>query len=228
MFAKKIEFIAEDDDMSKVWPHPKPASRFIPEQYKKLTKLQDGNILAPTVKACIPFLDSLTAGYIIPFEQDYVIEPVGDDFSIFPASKRDEDVDFHSKTQLPKDWQEKAGQQAGKFMNKWVIKTPPGYSCLFLPCMNRIEERFKIIEGVVDTDTYHNIINFPFILLKRDKQFLIEKGEPMVQVIPFKRESWKMWSGFKKFPGQAHAMNKLQSKWRDKYKTMFWNKKSYK
>jgi hypothetical protein len=50
----------------------------------------------------------------------------------------------------------------------------------------------------------------------------------MVQVIPFKRESWKMWSGFKKFPGQAHTMNKLQSKWRDKYKTMFWNKKSYK
>ena len=228
MFAKKIEFIAEDDNMSKVWPRPKPASRFIPDEYKKLTRLQDGNILAPTVKACIPFLDSLTAGYIIPFEQDYVIEPVGDDFSIFPASKRDEDVDFHNKTQLPKDWQEKAGQQAGKFMNKWVIKTPPGYSCLFVPCMNRVEERFKIIEGVVDTDTYHNIINFPFILLKRDKQFLLEKGEPMVQVIPFKRESWKMWSGFKPFPEQQHAMNKLQSKWRDKYKTMFWQKKSYK
>ena len=57
---------------------------------------------------------------------------------------------------------------------------------------------------------------------------MLEKGEPMVQVIPFKRESWKMWSGFKKFPDQQHAMNKLQSKWRDKYKTMFWQKKSYK
>ena len=42
--------------------------------------------------------------------------------------------------------------------------------------MNRLEPRFEIIAGVVDTDTYINLINFPFILHKRDKQFLIKKG----------------------------------------------------
>ena len=62
--------------------------------------------------------------------------------------------------------------------------------------MNRLEPRFEIISGIVDTDNYINTINFPFILHKRDEQFLIKKGEPMVQVIPFKRESWKMWAGF--------------------------------
>lgn len=79
-----------------------------------------------------------------------------------------------------------SGDNAGKFMNKWLIKTPPGYSCLFIKPMNRIEERFDIIPGIVDTDKYINTINFPFILRKRDKQFLIKKGEPMVQVIPLK------------------------------------------
>jgi hypothetical protein len=94
--------------------------------------------------------------------------------------------------------------------------------------MNRIEERFDIIPGVVDTDTYINLINFPYFLKKRDEQFLIKKGEPMVQVIPFKRESWKMWSGFYFEKMHAKTMAKLRSVWMDKYKRFFWKKKSYK
>ena len=94
--------------------------------------------------------------------------------------------------------------------------------------MYRLEERFSIISGIVDTDTYINLINFPFILHKRDEQFLIKKGEPMVQVIPFKRESWKMWSGFYLEKLHAKTLHLLESKWMDRYKSMFWNKKSFK
>ena len=94
--------------------------------------------------------------------------------------------------------------------------------------MNRLESRFDIIAGVVDTDVYINVINFPFILNKRDKQFLIKKGEPMVQVIPYKRESWKMWSGFYKEKKHQLTLDLLNSKWMDRYKKMFWSKKSYK
>ena len=94
--------------------------------------------------------------------------------------------------------------------------------------MNRVEERWKIIEAIVDTDTYINTINFPFILKKRDKQFLIKKGDPMIQVIPFKRESWKMWSGFYYEKLHSKTQNLLQSGWVDKYKKIFWSKKSWK
>ena len=95
--------------------------------------------------------------------------------------------------------------------------------------MNRYgEDRFKIIEGIVDTDNYINTINFPFILTKRDKQFLIKKGEPMVQVIPFKRESWKMFSGFYYEKRHSSTLNLLQSEWLDRYKNRFWSKKSFK
>ena len=41
-----------------------------------------------------------------------------------------------------------------------------------------------------------NAIHLPFILNKRDEQFIIKKGTPLVQVITFKRESWICWSGF--------------------------------
>jgi hypothetical protein len=227
ILSKKITFCASEKDMVDVWPHPKPASRFIPEEYKKLQRFDQGNYHLPTVKTCMPFLDSLQMGYIIPFDQDYVIDPVENDFTLTPPNRKITDFNYHFKVQLPEEWQKKLSTP-GKFHNKWLIKTPPGYSCLFLQPMNRIEERFKIIEGVVDTDDYANLINFPFILKKRDKQFLIKKGEPMVQVIPFKRESFKMWSGFYYEKLHAKTMNLLNSEWVDRYKKFFWKKKSYK
>jgi len=50
----------------------------------------------------------------------------------------------------------------------------------------------------------------------------------MVQVIPFKRESFKMWSGFYMEKLHNKTLRFLQSEWVDRYKKMFWKKKSYK
>jgi len=228
MFNIKVTFCATDKNMVDIWPHPKPATRFIPDEYKKLKRFKDNNLHSPTVKTCMPFLDSLTMGYIMPFDQDYLVDPVGDDFSVTPANREKEDFGFHNQTQLPEKWHKVTGANAGKFINKWLIKTPPGYSCLFIHPMNRLEERFKIIEGVVDTDTYTNVVHFPFILQKRDEQFIIKKGEPMIQIIPFKRESYKMWSGFYMEKLHSKTLNLLNSKYIDRYKSFFWRKKVYK
>jgi len=227
MINKKITFCATDEEMIEIWPHPKPASRFIPEDYKKLERHLNSNMHEPTLKTCMPFLDSLTMGYIIPFDQDYLIDPVANDFSVTPANREQNDFGFHNRIQLPENWKNVAGENAGKFCNKWLIKTPAGYSCLFIKPINRLENRFEIISGVVDTDTYVNTINFPFILHKKDEQFLIKKGDPMVQVIPFKRESWKGWSGFYKEKLHNKTLNMLNSEFIDRYKKMFWRKKQY-
>jgi hypothetical protein len=228
MFEKKITFCATDKSMLDIWPHPQPASRYIPDEYKKLQRFNKGDLHQSTVKTCMPFLDSMTAGYIIPFDQDYLVDPVENDFSVTPANREQHDFGFHRKAQLPKEWHKTTGENAGKFHNKWLIKTPPGYSCLFIKPMNRLESRFEIISGVVDTDTYINTINFPFILHKRDGQFLIKKGEPMVQVMPFKREPWKKWSGFYLEKLHNKVLKMINSEYIDRYKNMFWNKKSFK
>jgi hypothetical protein len=211
-----------------MWPHPQPASKFIPDEYKKLKRFSKDNMHSPTLKTCMPFLDSLTAGYIIPFDQDYLVDPVDDDFSVTPANKEQSDFGYHNQRQLPEGWKKTSKENAGKFHNKWLIKTPPGYSCLFIKPMNRIETRFDVLAGIVDTDTYINTINFPFILNKRDEQFLIKKGEPMIQVIPFKRESWKMWSGYYYEKAHRKVLMLLNSEWVDRYKKIFWKKKSFK
>ncbi len=228
MLDKKIEFNITDKDHLEIWPNPKPALKFIPEDYKKLGRLSNNNLHDPTVKTCMPFLDAMTAGYIIPFEQDYIVDPTEDDFSMTPANKQNNMYGMHPKQQLTESMAKKAKENAGKFHNKWLIRTPPGYSCLFVHPLNRVDDRFEILSGVVETDTYINTVNFPFILKKRDNQFLFKRGEPMVQVIPFKRESWKMWSGFKFEKEHSITDNKLGSLIIDRYKRFFWRKKTYK
>ena len=237
MFNKKIKFIASREEMLDVWPHPKPATHFIPDEYKKMPRLFKNSFHNPTVKTCMPFLDSLTAGYIIPFDQDYVIESMSaiqEDtkkpilrYKISPANHDYSDVGSHEANQLPSSWRKHYGDMAGKFHNKWLIKTPPGYSCLFVKPMNRIELRFDIIPGIVETDTYISLINFPFVIREKG-QFIIKKGDPMIQVIPFKRESWKMWCGFYYEKLHTKTLNLLNSEYLDRYKKMFWKKKSFK
>lgn len=223
----KIEFILCNKSLQDAIPYPKPASHFIPEQYKKLEKLKNGDINQATIKSCIPFLDALTSGYIIPFHQDYLIEAKENDFTI-SSSIPSEVMEYHDKKQLTEEMSN-GKQKAGKFKNEWIVVTPPGYSCLFIAPLNRKEERFEILSGVVDTDTYHNTTNIPFLNHRWNQQTLIKQGEPMVQVIPFKREPWKMKAGFRWFQDEhTLAIHKLLTSMVDKYKNKFWRKKSYK
>ena len=88
-----------------------------------------------------------------------------------------------------------------KILNPFHIKTPKGYSCLFIPPLNNKDDRFEIISGIVDTDIFQTEINFPF-LVNTDKypslETTIQRGTPYVQVIPFKRDEWKFKLNFKK------------------------------
>jgi hypothetical protein len=76
-----------------------------------------------------------------------------------------------------------------KFHNFWTIVTPPGWSCLFVDPLNRPNGLFEIVAGIVDTDRYTAPVHFPFFATGPDGLHAIEKGSPMVQVIPFRRDS---------------------------------------
>jgi hypothetical protein len=82
-----------------------------------------------------------------------------------------------------------AGRPPMKLHNYWTIRTPPGWSCLFVQPLNRHGLPVEIIAGVVDTDAYASLIHFPFIATAEDGLHVIEKGTPIVQVIPFRRDS---------------------------------------
>ena len=83
-------------------------------------------------------------------------------------------------------------KDAFKMSNPWCIKTPPGYSCFYLDPFLFQNDFFATWQGIIDTDKFNvnkdnsQIIFYP----KVDHSFVIPKGTPMVQVIPYKREEW--------------------------------------
>jgi hypothetical protein len=116
-----------------------------------------------------------------------------------------------------------------KWINPWSIETPKGYSCLFIPPVHGGNEYFQIAEGIVDTDRYTSPVNFPFVLKDTEFTGLIPAGTPMVQIIPFKRDSWKQELGSEINEKKSTETTRLlSSQFYDRYKKMFWTSKSFK
>ena len=96
--------------------------------------------------------------------------------------------------------------------------------------MNNHDDRFTIIPGIVDTDAFPNEINFP-IIINGDKyptlETTIKKGTPYVQIIPFKREPWKI----KIKSADTEYFRKGKTFYFLKnlhiYKTKYWSKKKW-
>jgi hypothetical protein len=215
MFNKEIEFSAHEDYFSLREDYPIPTKLNIPDWYKKL----EHTVLNKTIKGCMPFLDTLTSGYLLKIPQDFHIrhnvnnknengEEFKDSFQTFGLHDMSQILtakninlnsgfDTHSLKQVEGspfiDKNKKLPFY--KILNPWKIKTPKGYSCLFVPPLNNSDDRFSIIPGIVDTDTFPNEINFPMVI-NGDKYSVLEttikRGTPYVQIIPFKRDDWKM------------------------------------
>jgi hypothetical protein len=77
-----------------------------------------------------------------------------------------------------------------KFINRWVIKTKPGWSTLFIPPMNIFDQPFRCLAGYVDTDAYPKEVNFPAAWLVPDFDGSLPAGTPLVTAIPVKRGSF--------------------------------------
>jgi hypothetical protein len=247
MLEKVIEFSTQEKYFNLKQDYPQPVKLNIPEWYKKL----EHTVHKQTVKGCMPFLDTLTYGYLLRLPQDLVIEIYKDENNNFqgnftPAAKQAEGVirkymlnlNFHNEQHAPRQLEgsplviKNYGGSILKIINPWRIKTPKGYSCLFLPPLNNREEDFEILAGIVDTDSFTNEVNFPFIL-NRDKypngfSGILKKGTPYAQIIPFKRDSWKMKiESFSQKESEDSILSYMLNSF-NKYKNIFWSKKSCK
>jgi hypothetical protein len=76
-----------------------------------------------------------------------------------------------------------------KFYSRMRIKTPPGYSTLIVNPMGYYDSVFHALPAIVDTDGSIVDLSFP-VWIKEDFEGIVEKGTPMVQLVPFKRDSW--------------------------------------
>jgi hypothetical protein len=83
-------------------------------------------------------------------------------------------------------------KDAFKMKNPWCITTPKGYSCFYLDPFLFQNDYFATWQGIIDTDSFRlNYDNAQIIFYpKVDHDFVIKKGTPLCQIIPYKREEW--------------------------------------
>lgn len=223
----KISFFANYEQMHS-FPHPQKSSKLLPNYFKRCPQQIGGDPASGTVKRCVPFLDALTNGFIIPLWADCRVVATNGEINIqFPQNlAMPESVSNHSYEQI-KDHplsQSRYGTIPLKWINPWGIETPKGYSCLITSPLNHMQTKFKILDGIVDTDSYYNQINFPFIWTGEDGDFTFEKGMPLVQVIPFKRETYISQIVETNHRKHSVVSAKLGTVLKNGYRKMFWNK----
>jgi hypothetical protein len=222
---------------------PKPAAAFVPDWYKNMNSyLMDEKKPLPdsnnpgTLKRCIPVLDAISTGYIITTYVDVFVaqmpninQETGEDLGTFPYYQWPAfaPLGFHDINQAPTH-PKSNGFTYPKWINSWGIKTPKGYSTLFVQPFHR-DSVFTILPGVVDTDKYTSAVNFPFVLNDSKFEGMIPAGTPIAQVIPFKRDDWKSKLGEDSDKEEESlVVKKLKTKYFDSYKNQFRVIKTYK
>ena len=188
---RTIRFLCQPEDEGVIAP-PVPAKSYLPDWFRKLPAVDEGRLSTTdtglTVKRCLPFLDAMCEGWVIPLAATVRLRIADGGETVEAGWDFDRTmVSNHGAHQV-------AGHPWGKrpprkFHNFWSVVTPPGWSCLFVQPLNRPNGVFEIVAGIVDTDTYRTPIHFPFFATGPDGLHVIEKGSPIVQVIPFRRDS---------------------------------------
>ena len=186
-FSSRVEFFC-DERCKGVIPEPYEARKYMPDWYKRLNAkgVNEDGFKFPTLKRCPPFLDALCTGWIIPLAADvqFVVRDKGEGVS-WESNFFLDMVETHGIGQI--NTHPKSHRVPLKMLNHWVIRTPPGWSCLFTPPLNRPDNTLDLMSGIVETDKYFEVVNFPGFLKADEGSVELKAGYPLMQVIPFKR-----------------------------------------
>jgi len=191
-----IEFVTEKELYGAI-PEPIPANKVLPDWYRELGQYisEDGGsqnnrpgLNRSTVKRCVPFMEAMTMGWIIPLPAELHVVAENGDVDCNWEFER-ELISGHSLGQVGGDMFPGNQNPILKFHNYWNIKVPSGYTVLFTNPMNRPGQPFVPFSGVVDLDNYFNFVNFPFMWIAEIFDGVLPAGTPMIQAIPFKRDT---------------------------------------
>jgi antitoxin (DNA-binding transcriptional repressor) of toxin-antitoxin stability system len=227
-----LEFYKTQEDVSDIYK-PVAAIKKIPRWYKDMGSYLD-NIRQPqsdygtnaTVKKCIPVFDAMTSGYLIVLHSDTHFVWNGVDHDIGMPVNTKKYISSHPSWQAEKHPNNlNYMSKFYKYVSPWSLKTPKGYSALFLPPMHH-DNFIEILPGIVDTDVYNSPVQLPFVMSRFEEDIVIEAGTPIAQVIPIKREPWVL-SESDLSEKSSKTQSAIRSKFFEAYKNTFWSRKSY-
>lgn len=238
-----IKFYPFSEKILDFAPEPKPASKYMPEWYRQQPGLIDtGETLATTgqpastVKKCLPIFDTITAGYVIVAPVDIYLDATDPEKLVYqiPATMsqfKAEIFAYHDRRQyshMPLD-ENVYHKDLLRIMPFWVVGTSPGYSALFTNPFYRDSSPITALSGIIDTDGYPSDGHLSFTV-EKDFKGVIKQGTPLVQIIPFKREDWKMEIVDAEESEKFLRKNRmrLRSTFNNGYKNKFRSPKEYK
>lgn len=190
-----ITFFTQHEQLKETLP-PVPASKFWPQWFRKQspgtfnTETRQG---INTVKSCPAVLDVLNMGYVIPLWCDFKLMRTPDNIGWRSPQPEMYPAVVHPEEQIDAyPFKENTFRGTFKLINPWQIKTPKGYSTLFVSPIYHQHDNVEVLVGSVDTDIYHEAHVNTFITSEIGKEISLDYGMPLVQVIPYKREEFKM------------------------------------
>jgi hypothetical protein len=170
-----------------VFSLPQPAYKSIPSWYKAAGGAGDMPPLSKSVRACMPFMEALTFGWVVPVPTDIAVTqtPNGVDVEWRPDFFKA--MGNHPKEQVGGEEFPHDGEIL-KFNLPYTLRTPDGVSTLYMPPLNRVDTPIRPFSGVINTDRYVNQTNIPALLIDSGFEGVIEAGTPLAQLLPFERD----------------------------------------
>jgi hypothetical protein len=226
---KKIEFAKFEDWL----PSISSIRSKIPQWYKdqdmwnNKEPLKKSYQVSKSFKACIPFLDSLTTGYVIELWTDVRVRQENGT-PVFTWASGPDPVVFRGN-ETNKSLPVPIGCNPNQFVWQfpYTIKVPKGYSCLITHPLNRHDLPFVGLSAIADNEVATlGPGNYPFFI-KEGFEGIITSGTPIMQVIPFKRENWQSEENKKLLEESVNMQKKMNSVISGYYKKHIWKKKEY-
>ena len=198
-----ILFFTQFKELEETLP-PVPASEFWPEWFQQQKPKNDHDQHAwATVRSCPGILDMLNMGYIIPLWCDYKLTKVkltvGEEIQFqTPQNLNQNGRPLFSAATHPHEqidnypFKENQWKGSFKWQNPCELKTPKGYSRVMIAPFYHRQHNLEVLTGSVDTDVYHELHVNSFFESKVDEEILFERGMPLCQIIPYKREEYNM------------------------------------
>lgn len=183
-------------------PQPIAAASMIPDWYKRQSSSGNNEetiglgFTSSTIKRCMPIFDLMSSGYFLLAPCDIYIDSSKPDkleYSIPDAIKEVTENFFssHNKAQyeeLPYD-RKYYHKDLLRINPLWSLSTPPGYSTILINPPFKDSLPIEAVSALIDTDKYISEGHLSFFV-KSGFTGIVKQGTPLIQVIPFKRESW--------------------------------------
>jgi hypothetical protein len=240
----KISFISTMPKTVDLFPEPVPAFKEIPSWFKKILPFYNNDdtpidgVQRLTVKRCVAFLDMLSSGYIIKTPFDIYIDTT-DGNKIFDIPKSLQA--FNNSGIKPMISAHDIKQVEGYPIDKdqyieyifrinpiWVAKGSKGVSAFFIQPQHHEVSPLYAISAVIDIDGYPSSGLLSF-LVKKDFKGYVQKGTPLVQVIPFMRQDFisEIIKDEKENNKVKSITQQVRSVFNSGYRRLMWKKKSY-